>query len=110
MIFWKRRETDGYHAQNSVDITEYMQLSMEASTDELTGVINRSAGKKKLEITLKDMLPEDRLIVALYDINGLKWVNDTYGHVEGDRLLTFASDTIQRELSGRGFFVPPQRG
>lgn len=92
-----------YHAQNSVDITEYMQLSMEASTDELTGVINRSAGKKKLEITLKDMLPEDRLIVALYDINGLKWVNDTYGHVEGDRLLTFASDTIQRELSGEDF-------
>ena len=92
-----------YHAQNSVDITEYMQLSMEASTDELTGVMNRSAGKKKLEITLKDMLPEDRLIVALYDINGLKWVNDTYGHVEGDRLLTFASDTIQRELSGEDF-------
>ena len=34
-----------YHIQNSVDITSFLQLSIEASIDELTGLLNRNAGK-----------------------------------------------------------------
>ncbi|MFR8002435.1 MAG: diguanylate cyclase domain-containing protein [Hydrogeniiclostridium sp.] len=92
-----------YHIQNSVDITDRLQLSMEASIDELTGVLSRNAGKKCLEDVLKQMKENDRFTVALYDINGLKWVNDTYGHLEGDRLLVFVAQTIQKELEKSDF-------
>lgn len=92
-----------YHLHNSIDITGQIQLSMEASVDELTGVLNRNAGKKRLEDLLKSMGPEEQFSVALYDINGLKWVNDTYGHLEGDRLLRFVAQTIRQELNGKDF-------
>ena len=92
-----------YHIQNSIDITAQMQLSMEASIDELTGVLNRNAGKKRLEELLRSMGEGEHFAVSLYDINGLKWVNDTYGHLEGDRLLVFVAQNIQKELEDNDF-------
>ncbi len=92
-----------YYIQNCVDITDRLQLSLEASIDELTGVLNRNAGKKNLEEVLNGMNADDQFTVALYDINGLKWVNDTYGHIEGDRLLVFVAQNIQKELEDSDF-------
>lgn len=92
-----------YHIQNSLDITAQMQLSMEVSIDELTGVLNRNAGKKRLEDLLRTMGEDEHFTVSLYDINGLKWVNDTYGHLEGDRLLIFVAQNIQKELEDNDF-------
>ncbi|MGN0595149.1 MAG: diguanylate cyclase domain-containing protein, partial [Hominimerdicola sp.] len=91
-----------YHVRNSADITDSVRLSTEASVDELTGVINRSAGKKRLSEMLSN--PDSRkFTVALYDINGLKWVNDTYGHLEGDKLLVFTAQNIQQALDEEDF-------
>ncbi len=98
-------EWDGrlYHIQNSLDITDQLILSMEASIDELTGILNRSAGKKKLADMLAGMHGDDHFTVVFYDINGLKWVNDTYGHLEGDRLLTFVAQNMQKSLQSPDF-------
>lgn len=92
-----------YHIQTSVDITDQLQLSMEATIDELTGVRNRQSGKRYLENMLKMMGDQDKFSIALYDINGLKWVNDTYGHLEGDKLLRFVAQTIQESLEEADF-------
>ncbi len=87
-----------YHVQYSTDITDNLQLSMEAAIDELTTLLNRKAGKKRLNDVLKNLKDEEQLILALYDINGLKWVNDTFGHNEGDRLLHYVATKMQGEL------------
>lgn len=92
-----------YHIQNSMDITEKVRLSKKASMDELTGIYNRSAGKRHLEEMLTSLTEEENLIVALYDINGLKWVNDTFGHMEGDRLLVFTAQNIKEHLKKTDF-------
>lgn len=92
-----------YHVRNSMDITDNIRLSAEASIDELTSVITRSAGKKRLSEMLKNSA-HNKFTVALYDINGLKWVNDTYGHLEGDKLLVFTARNIQKEL-GKDDFI-----
>ena len=92
-----------YHIQTSVDITDQFQLSMEATMDELTGVRNRNSGKRHREGMLKAMGEDDKFSVALYDINGLKLVNDTYGHLEGDKLLRFVAQTIDGILEGADF-------
>lgn len=92
-----------YFIQNSVDITEQLRLSTEASIDELTGVLSRNAGKKQLENLLRNMTGLDYVTVALCDVNGLKWVNDTCGHLEGDKLLSFVAKTIQMELQNSDF-------
>lgn len=101
--FIKEWEGELYHVQNSVDITDKVRLSKKATIDELTGIYNRRAGKQHLEHMLDTLTGEDNLIVALYDINGLKWVNDTYGHIEGDRLLVFAAQNIKEQLKNTDF-------
>ena len=84
-----------YHIQNSVDITSFLQLSIEASIDELTGLLNRNAGKNHLSEVLSSLKEDGLCTVALCDLNGLKWVNDTYGHLEGDRFLKVTACTMQ---------------
>ncbi len=99
----KMFEGHTYHIQQSFDITDHLQLSMEATVDELTGILNRNAGKRRLEEMLKSLKKEEQATVVLYDINGLKWVNDTFGHLEGDRLLKFIAKHIQTELEEQDF-------
>lgn len=99
----ERVEGKLYHVQNSIDITDYVRVCTEAITDELTGILNRKAGKNKIDEILKKMGEEEKFTAVLYDINGLKWVNDTYGHLEGDRLLSYVAKTIDKELEESDF-------
>jgi diguanylate cyclase (GGDEF)-like protein len=57
-------------------------------TDPLTGLYNR----KKLFETLKHLLPlhktsNKKLALLFIDLDGFKFINDTYGHYIGDKLL-----------------------
>ncbi len=62
-------------------------------TDDLTGLYNRRYVNKKIE-TLKDKenLP---LSIILADANGLKLINDGYGHQVGDKLLKGAAQRLR---------------
>lgn len=95
------RWTDGtiVHVQHSVDISDAKPQSLEASMDELTGMLNRRAGKKELEKTLRQAISEKKDFTAcMYDVNSLKKVNDTYGHGEGDFLISTIANTVKFHL------------
>jgi diguanylate cyclase (GGDEF)-like protein len=68
-------------------------LRASAETDGLTGLPNRTA--------FENAAADGTLAVAMFDVNFLKRVNDTQGHVAGDRLLRTAADCI-RECFGQG--------
>ncbi len=60
-----------------------------ANTDSLTGAGNKHAYGER-EAVLNQQIREDpdrKLALAVCDINGLKYVNDTQGHAAGDRLI-----------------------
>lgn len=60
------------------------ELQTLALTDELTGIANRRA----LFRAADEMLASGKLMsVALFDVNRFKQINDTYGHLVGDRIL-----------------------
>lgn len=101
--FLEEREGKVFHVQYSTDITENLQLSLDAAMDELTMILNRKAGRKRLDEMLKQMDDREQLVIALYDINGLKWVNDTYGHYEGDRLLHYVATNMKDDLEEPDF-------
>ncbi len=64
------------------------QLQTDAQTDEVTQLPNARAAFHKLEEELNRAQREQRTVGVLFmDINGLKPVNDTFGHAAGDRLL-----------------------
>ena len=98
--------TDGstVHFQHSLDITASKKLSKEASTDELTGLLNRRGGKNRLaEMLNMARHQEEVLTVCMYDVNSLKKVNDTFGHREGDNLLRVIANMVKSVLTERDF-------
>ena len=58
----------------------------QASTDHLTGIPNRYAFDRALQ-ALSDTGAMQRLLLTIIDLDGLKRINDTQGHIHGDALL-----------------------
>ena len=64
--------------------------------DYLTGLYNRRYYMEQMDVlNSKDSLP---LTLVLFDINGLKLVNDAFGHFEGDRVINQFAQMLQREF------------
>ncbi len=73
--------------RNRDNLKEMQRLTNE---DQLTGVLNRRGFEKAIV-----GIPEGTTILAIFaDINGLKLMNDTYGHKEGDALIKRATQVM----------------
>jgi diguanylate cyclase (GGDEF)-like protein len=74
--------------QVRLQASEVAAVTAAALTDPLTGVLNRrgflEAGERELDRARRYGRP---LALAFVDIRGLKGVNDTEGHLAGDKLL-----------------------
>jgi len=70
----------------------------EALTDSLTGLGNRRALTRALERLDTDA----PLVLALFDLDGFKTYNDTYGHPAGDVLLTRLGANLSTYFGERG--------
>ncbi|MFC6750159.1 GGDEF domain-containing protein [Deinococcus aquaticus] len=63
------------------------ELQRQATTDYLTGLPNRASFMAQLNETLRDPPGSAALGVAMFDLDGFKQVNDTFGHHTGDEVL-----------------------
>jgi diguanylate cyclase (GGDEF)-like protein len=70
----------------------------EANTDALTGLPNRRALMRDLESRLAGASQEQPVMLALFDLDGFKHYNDTFGHPAGDALLVRLGDHLSRAL------------
>jgi two-component system, cell cycle response regulator len=59
----------------------------EAATDALTGMKNRRTLERDLHRALEQVEAGQRFVFAMFDLNGFKRYNDTFGHPAGDALL-----------------------
>jgi diguanylate cyclase (GGDEF)-like protein len=67
-----------------------------ALRDALTGVANRRLLLDRLEETLRDPRPDDRLAALVFlDLDGFKRINDELGHERGDRLLVDVAHALE---------------
>jgi diguanylate cyclase (GGDEF)-like protein len=73
------------------------EVERRASTDALTGMLNRHRLSDELTATaLRAAEGGDPYAVIMLDVNNFKRVNDTYGHAAGDVLLAAFADLLRR--------------
>lgn len=87
----------------AADITESAELRVElerrATTDDLTGCLNRSAIIATLDRTLEASAPTSSgTAVVFVDLDGLKDVNDEHGHRAGDHVLVATATRLRAAL------------
>lgn len=79
---------------NLDDITEQKENETEmlnlSYRDSLTGLYNR----RSLTTKIQELEKEQNLGIIYFDINGLKFMNDAFGHEDGDKLIV----TIVKEI------------
>ena len=92
------RALGGYLHEYQVDSLEQM-----AYIDVMTGIGNRNSCEKYFANIMEDNKSCYQLV--MFDINGLKKVNDTIGHLEGDNLIKAFSALLKKQFESKGSFV-----
>ena len=74
------------------------QLKQIANSDVLTGVANRLALEEY--INLLESKPEglSETCVIVVDIDNFKFVNDQYGYIVGDQVITMIADQLRHNV------------
>ncbi len=62
--------------------------------DSMTGLFNRRGFFQRLNYYLSQSESEKYLFIAAIDMDGLKYINDTFGHSEGDLAIIALADLI----------------
>ena len=78
------------------DMENAMRMVQAASMDDMTGLYS----KNKLLETVEHMEPKERPVAVIYwDVNPLKYVNDTFGHLYGDQLIAKIAGSIRAAVT-----------
>jgi len=97
---WRPGEAPGRNITVVEDITARKRMEAEirslAITDQLTGLLNRrgflSLAGQQLKLAERHKIG---MLLFFADLDGLKWINDTLGHEEGDRALVEAATVLK---------------
>lgn len=79
------------------------ELRQAGSIDMLTGLKNRNEYMRRYN-ELRERKP-DILGVIFIDINGLKQLNDTYGHERGDAIIRRTAECLRKHAEGNAFRI-----
>jgi diguanylate cyclase (GGDEF)-like protein len=85
-------------AQNALTIAN-QKLEDLTNTDELTGLLNRRALNARLDLAFSGYSMDGRtLSVILFDIDHFKRVNDSFGHLMGDKVIRKIADLAKKQV------------
>ena len=81
------------------------QVREESLTDALTGLRNRRCFMLELQESLREGDQSEPFVLALFDLDGFKNYNDSFGHLAGDALLKRLSVKLEAATAtwGRAF-------
>lgn len=101
----------GAHDARDVEIVERFRTQIEVvlvarerytlnikryQVDSLTGLLTRRYFEDLFKISLDRALRhQESFVVALFDVDGLKTVNDTFGHLAGDHMLLTVANALR---------------
>lgn len=71
----------------------------QAQRDPLTQLLNRVRGKELIEDYLSSKTPYESCAMLVIDVDYFKGVNDSYGHMFGDKVLISIADLLMRSFA-----------
>jgi diguanylate cyclase (GGDEF)-like protein len=74
----------------------------EAMTDALTGLGNRRSLMRDLTAALDGITRSEPRVLIMFDLDGFKRYNDSFGHPAGDSLLARLGRSLERAVSTHG--------
>jgi diguanylate cyclase len=83
---------------------ELMRVREEAQIDGLTGLLNRRAFDDRINAVLSDVRDNGvgiGLCLVMMDIDHFKMLNDSYGHVFGDRVIRTIGELLKATVKGQ---------
>lgn len=110
MIYAIKNQNNG--VENYLAFTEDITSQKEQETkiasmafyDPLTNLANRNYLKEEIQKTIKESLRNNQKFVLMFlDLDGFKAVNDTYGHLIGDKVLKHVSSIIKKSVRESDF-------
>jgi len=91
-------------ARTLLSSRKVQRISVEAETDTVTGLPNARSAFRRLEIEMNRAQRERATVGILFmDIDGLKPVNDSFGHRAGDELLVEVAARLKGRLRAYDF-------
>ena len=98
-------------AATFIDVTDTRakerQMESIAWSDPLTGVLNRRGFERDAAQRLSDSADDATGALLFIDLNEFKDINDRYGHVVGDQLLTIAAQRLRKSLRSQDIIGRP---
>lgn len=90
-----------------VTVRENKRLLQQVRTDGLTGLSNRGGMEIDLEARCATASAERPVSLILFDLDGFKRFNDTFGHPAGDEMLKRLGERLRSSLGpdGRGYRI-----
>jgi len=98
-------------AATLIDVTDSKakerQMESIAWSDPLTGVLNRRGFERDAAQRLSDSADDATGALLFIDLNEFKDINDKFGHVVGDQLLTIAAQRLRKSLRSQDIIGRP---
>ncbi len=93
--------------QEALGYREHLEEQRQkALIDPLTGLPNRAAWSERVEREILDWQENGgHLALAILDLDHFKRINDSYGHLAGDKVLKIVADQLRKRLRARDFLA-----
>ena len=92
---WLKNVASGLHISRTAHRLESL-----STRDGMTGAYNRRGMELMLDQMLRRAAPDDSVLAFVIDMDRLKYINDTYGHADGDLCINAvcrAAESIARK-------------
>ena len=76
------------------------------NVDALTGLNNRKGMERYIEARIREVHGDETAFwLFMIDADNFKYINDTFGHVEGDRALRIIADALRASVASSNGFI-----
>lgn len=99
-IFWseitKSLRIISYVKNIDKEKSEILNLEQRAKSDPMTGFYNKTVTEETVQKIFNESTKQDDHAIIMLDIDDFKKVNDTFGHIVGDRVIIDTAKRVKR--------------